>query len=92
MNKTFAPNIMDRDKQLTTYLKNRKSAVYASMGVPIRELIYIDIFFTTLSDTFRVLPKLRKMLFLFMYTTRTSPEFSTAYVLLIHSSMTTYVQ
>lgn len=51
------------------------------------DLIVPDTFMYNIGDIFRMMLRLRRMLFLVMFMNRTMPEFSTASVLLIHSSM-----
>jgi len=90
INKGFAAGLADRDRQLSEYLTRRKSAAYSSMGMMVGELKIHDRFFLDLHLVFRTLPKLRRMLFFYMYVNRIEkPEFATAAVLLYHSAMTT---
>lgn len=90
MNKSFAVSETERNRQMVTYMRIRLSAVYSSMGVPIGCLLIPDSFFFKIGDVYRVLPKLRKMLFYFCcHHQRTYSEFSTACVLLSNSAMTT---
>lgn len=88
MNKSFIVSA-ERDRQIKTYLLNRKSAVYSSFGVPIGELNVTDEFFAGIGDIYRMIPILKRELFFFCYQNQIHPEFSTACVLLSHSAMTT---
>lgn len=67
MNKGFATGAIERDRQIRTYLQNRKSAVYSSMRVSIGDLSYKEDFIIEISECFRMLPKLKKTLFFFCY-------------------------
>jgi len=86
MNKTFPEEV--RDIQLVQYLKNRKSAVYSTLGATQGELKVPDKFFLTLSTVFRSLPKLRSALFFMIKYNQRIPEFATGIMLLSHSAMT----
>lgn len=76
MNKTFAASDFERERQLRTYLTNRKNAVYSSLGTTVGELLVPDNIFLKVSDTFRLIPKLRCCIFYFGYQNQIFPEFS----------------
>lgn len=89
MNMSFFENLTDRDSQIKKYLERRQNAVYKSMGEPASEIVFRQSFFWSIGDTFRLLPKLRKLLFYFCLQMNNVPEFATACVILAHSSIIT---
>jgi len=59
MNKPFATIPTERDRQIKTYVMNRKSMVYSSLDYPIEDFLVPDKFFFDVSDT----PKLQRLFF-----------------------------
>lgn len=89
MSKNFSSDPIIQKRQLREYIKNRKSTVYSSLGKPIGELVFDNKFFLGVQEKFKVLPKLKKLLFFFCYQHQNFPEFSTACILLVNNEMTT---